>query len=347
MKKIPLTLAALAALIISPSCSKEQGPDRTAEPLQEGESYITVSAGPVAETKALSIADDTTDTKKVNSLQVFAFDSDGALQSYESIISGSSITMKLNIGQEYTFWAVANNYAGADWKYPAVAAIKSQDEFKNIMTDLKSNSRNDLLMFSQSGVKKTIIPGTNELGIDVSRLVSKVQIRKITADFGTNTALKSKSLMIDSIYVINAVKNESLCLAPASTPSYYNNRKYLSGGADLLLADRLGTSFELSTAAGIANPYTTEHTFFTYGNATDLPTRLVVSCRWGDHRTYYPLDITGADGKLNPNCAYIIRELTIKGLGSDDPNVIPERKDFSATVSIKDWGTGFEKSVTM
>ena len=347
MKTILYPLAVLSAIALLSSCNKEQEPCRGAEAFVEGQSVVTVHIDAQFGTKALGVADDATDTKKVNSLQVFAFDSDGALQAYESTTSGASASLKLNIGQEYTFWAVANNYGKTGWKYDAVSAVRTQEEFKAIMTDLKDNAKNDLLMFSQTGVKKLIDAQTNSLSIEVSRLVSKIQIRKITADFGTNTALKSRSFMIDSIYVINAVKGESLGLSPAPTVAYYNKGKFISGPSDLLLCDRLGTSFELSTSAGVAKPYTTAHTFFTYGNATDRPTRLVVSCRWGDRRTFYPVDIKGTDGRLNPNCSYIVNQLTIKGLGSDDPDVIPERQEFSASITIKDWETGFEKDITL
>lgn len=347
MKKIIFPLAVLSAITLLPSCTKEQNLFREADDPAVGQSVITIHAGLSPETKATGIADDASDTKKVNSLQVFAFDSNGVLQAYESSTSGSSASMKLNIGQEYTFWAVVNNYGKSDWKYPGIAAIKTQDELKGIMTDLKDNSRNDLLMFSQTGRKKVIDSSTSDMSLEVSRLVSKIQIRKITVDFGANTALKSKSLMIDSIYVINAVRNESLSLASPMPASYYNSRKFISGSANTLLCDRLGTPFELSTSAGVANTYSTAHTFFTYGNTSAVPTRLVVSCRWGDRKTFYPINITGTDAHLNPNCAYIVNQLTIKGLGSDDPDVVPERQDFSASVTIKDWGTGFEKDVTL
>lgn len=349
IQSLPAAAAAALTLLLLPlsSCSKERGPEQGPLP-DEGQALVTLSVSPDPGTKALGIADDTSDTRKVNSLQVFAFDSDGALQAYGASATGGNVSMKLNIGQEYTFRAVANNRDRDTWKYSAIADVKSEDGFPAIMTDLRDNAKSDLLMYSQEGTRKTVESGTSAVEIGVSRLVSKIEIRKITADFGTNEALKARSFMIDSIYVINAVRGESLSLEPDAQPSYYNLGKFVSGGgADLLLGDRLGTSFELSTSAGVSNPYTTPHTFFAYGNATPHPTRLVVSCRWGDRRTFYPVDITGEDGSLKPGCAYIIRELTIRGLGSDDPDVAPERREFGASVTITDWGTGFEKNVTL
>lgn len=347
MKKIIYSLAALAALAILPSCNKEEMGKKEVTPLQEGEAIVNVSALTGFETKATGIKDDATDTKKVNSLQVFAFDADGVLRAYENTTSGSSVSMKLNVGQEYTFYAVANNYGSSAWKYAAVASVTDQTAFKDILTDLKDNAKDNLLMYSQTGVKKEITSSVTSVSIEVTRLVSKIQIKKIIVDFGTNAALKSKSFKVDSIYVINAAAKETFGLAPESTVTYYNQAKYISGNANALLCDKLATAFELSTSAGVASPYQTEHTFFTYGNATAKPTRLVVSCNWGGERTYYPINIIGVDNKLSPNCAYIINQLTIKGLGSDDPDVVPERKDFTASVTIKDWGTGFEKTVEL
>lgn len=347
MKKIFFSLAALSALFLCASCNKDEMPKGNAEISAEGQSVVTVTAEFPMETKATGIKDDATDTKKVNSLQVFAFDAEGVLRSYENTTSGGSVSMKLNTGQTYTFYAVANNYGASTWKYPAVASVTTESGFKSIMTDLKDNGKTDLLMYSQSGVKQAIAGTTSSVSIEVTRLVSKIQIKKIVVDFGTNAALKSKSFKVDSIYVINAAAKETFGLSPETTVTYYNQGKFITSAADALLMDKLATPFELSTSAGVASAYSTAHTFFTYGNATSKPTRLVVSCNWGGERTYYPINIVGADSKLSPNCAYTINQLTIKGLGSDDPNVVPERKDFTASVTIKNWGTGFEKTVEL
>lgn len=350
MKKNLLTVAAIAAITLLASCNKEDSLGKgTQEPAQEGEALVNITAGTSFETKATGVVDDATDTKKVGSLQVFAFDSDGVLRSYENTTAGSSVTMKLNTGQEYTFYAVANNYGSKAWKYSDVASVTSASGFADIMTDLKDNAKDNLLMYSQTGVKKTISSSVTSVSIEVTRLVSKVQIKKITVDFGSNAALKSKSFKVDSIYVINAAKQETFGLSPATSVAYYNPKKFVTGNADALLCDKLTTPFELSTSAGVATAYTTAHTFFTYGNAGtgENVTRLVVSCNWGGERTYYPINITGTDNKLSPNCAYIVNQLTIKGLGSDDPNVVPDRKDFTASVTVKDWSTGFEKTVEL
>lgn len=347
MKKVFFPFAAFAALVLCASCNKEEMPKSNAETPVQGEALVSVVANTGFETKATGIKDDATDTKKVNSLQVFAFDSEGVLRAYESTTSGSSVSMKLNTGKEYTFYAVANNYGGSAWKYAGVASATSASSLASIITDLKDNAKDNLLMYSQTGVKKTIDKNVSSVSIEVTRLVSKVQIKKIVVDFGTNTALKSKSFKIDSIYVINAAAKETFGLAPESTVTYYNQAKFISGNADALLLDKLATPFELSSSAGVAKNYETVHTFFTYGNKTTKPTRLVVSCNWGGERTYYPINIAGNDSALTPNCAYIINQLTIKGLGSDDPDVVPERKDFTASVTVKDWGTGFEKTVEL
>lgn len=347
MKRIVYVLAAAAALIFTASCNKENALGERTEPLDEGEALVNVSAGTGFETKATGIKDDATDTKKVNSLQVFAFDKDGVLRAAESNTSGNSVQMKLNTGQEYTFYAVANNYSGSAWKYADVASVTTEAGFASILTDLKDNGPADLLMYSQSGVKKAISSSTTDVSIEVTRLVSKIQIKKITVDFGTNAALKAKSFKLDSIYVINAAAKETFGLAPETTVTYYNQGKFISGNANALLLDKLATPFELSSSAGVAKAYDTVHTFFTYGNKTAKTTRLVVSCNWGGERTYYPINITGEGGSLDANCAYIINQLTIKGLGSTDPDIVPERKEFSASVTIKDWSTGFEKTVEL
>ena len=346
MKKIMISFAALAAISLLASCTKE-------EPAQKEPcgcpARVRVAVSTPFETKATGVSDDASDTKKVNSIQVFAFDADGILRGYEGDQAASSVTLQLNTGEEYTFYAVVNNAASGGWKYPSVASVTAASELGAIMTDLSKNSTDDLLMFSQQGVKKTITASVSEVSIDVTRLVSKVQLKKVAVDFSSNAVLKRKSLKIDSIYVINAAMQETFGLSPAASVSYYNPRKYVSGDGNALLCDALASPFEISTSSGTAVDYTTAHTFFAYGNAAagDDVTRLVVSCNWGGKRTYYPINIVGSDSKLSPNCAYVVNQLTIKGLGSDDPNVVPERKSFSASVTIRNWETGFEKTVDL
>lgn len=349
MKFKSFSIAATAAALLFASCGKEEASACRECSQSENQTIVNVVAQSGIRTKATGINDDATDTKKINSLQVFAFDSEGVLRSYENNTAGGSVSMKLNTGKEYTFYAVANNYESTTWKYPGVAAISDVTTLKEFMTDLKDNAKDNLLMFSQSGLKKTITPTVENLSIEVSRLVSKIQINRITVDFGTNAALKAKSFKLENIFVINAAAKETFSLAPAQegTITYYNQGGLVAGAADALLLDKLTSPFELSSSAGAVTEYQNVHTFFTYGNRTERPTRLVVECSWGGEKTYYPVNITGDDGALNPNCSYIITKLTIKGMGSDDPDVIPERKEFSATVSVKDWTTGFEKTVEL
>ena len=345
MKQFIFSLAALSALILTTSCNKEalNHPNTPAD----GTAIVKITALTEVETRATGIADNSTDTKKVGSLQVFAFDNKGVLKAYENTTSGSTVSMKLDIGREYSFYAVANNYGVSSWKYSSVAPITSLSALKSIMTDLKDNTPDNLLMFSQAGVKKTITSSVENIPIELTRLVSKIQIKKITVDFGSNDALKRKSFKIDSLFVINAAAKETFDLASETNVTYYNLGKFVTGNAYHLLLDKLSSAAEVSSATGVVTPYETVHTFFAYGNHTAKPTRLVISCNWGGERTYYPINITGADGYLSPNCAYVINQLTIKGMGSDNPDVIPERKNFTASVTIKDWATGFEKTVEL
>ena len=126
MKKTVFSIAAVAAAFLLASCNKEEIKTTNPDPINEGEVMVNVSAGTAMETKATGIKDDNTDTKKINSLQVFAFDADGVLRAYENNTSGSSVSMKLNTGQAYTFFAVANNYGASAWKYASSASVTLQ-----------------------------------------------------------------------------------------------------------------------------------------------------------------------------------------------------------------------------
>ena len=67
--------------------------------------------------------------------------------------------------------------------------------------------------------------------------------------------------------------------------------------------------------------------------------------RLGERVYYYPIDIIGAGNKLDLNTVFKVTKLTITGPGADHPDDLLDNGAINFTVSVKNWATGFEKTV--
>lgn len=353
MKKTLLIAGAFAALFVT-SCKKNE------VIIPETKTVLSVSATPYAQIQSAStksfVEDDGTGTEAVNSLEVFVFRTDsgheGELIAYQANNSGSNVNITLNTkegGVDYNFVAFANNYdqVAGSYKYDLAGFIGSaqggldmKDNLKAVVTDLKKNFfmngsdlQMDLLMICDSTT--TISPTTTALSLTVSRVVSKVELRKVSVDYPTQ-ALKANDLVIDNIYITNVAK-ESTWGRTAGAVGWYNETKFVSGDCDKILFDAVNYKIN-DGATRTAITYDTgahPHRFFAYINdASVKKTKLVIECTYkGAEKTYYVTELP----PIKPGYAYIVKNAIIKGLGSDDPDKVTIRSNFNVTVSVKPW----------
>ena len=199
--------------------------------------------------------------------------------------------------------------------------------------------------FSMFASKSFSVPEDKTCSIAVERLVSKVEIDKISIDFSRYPDLAAQTFTIDSIYLVNVAGETTLSdgtsFIPA-TSAWINKQGYAPSAADALLCDVVRQNVMT------ARPHSTPHYFYCFQNNTSSDshskgwtaryTRLVISCTLGTTRTYYPIDITGPGNRLSRNCRYVIRELVITDLGSDAPdNIITGHVPYYFSSEVKNW----------
>ncbi|MBO4656759.1 MAG: hypothetical protein J5639_03195 [Bacteroidales bacterium] len=199
--------------------------------------------------------------------------------------------------------------------------------------------------FSMFAVKTFSVPEDKTCSLAAERLVSKVEIDKISTDFSRYPDLAAQTFTIDSIYLVNVAGESTLADGTAFIPAasaWINRQRYAASSADVLLCD------VVRQTVTAARPHSVPHYFYCYQNNVGSDThsktwsarytRLVVACTLGTTKTYYPIDIAGPQGRLSRNCRYVINELVITDLGSDAPdNEITGRQPFRFSVSVKDW----------
>ncbi len=308
--------------------------------VQWGEvSFALAGSGPV--TRATSPAAESA----VNRLQVLVFNSTDNLVAYGDATSGTlSATVPLGIGGHKVF-AVTN--VSED-----LSSCSSPSALTSKMSYLRDNSAAGLQMIG-SVDNQTFVSGST-VNVEVRRFASKVEIDEIVTAF-TAAAYKTQKFDVTGIYLIN-VNGSCPYSQVAAAGTWYNKMEYESGECNALIADKFSSPVTIQTATGQVTPYTRKHYFYCYANPTTTDThggswsprrtRLVVETRLGSRVYYYPIDIVGTGNVLDLNNSYTVTKLTITGPGVDHPDDLLDNGTVSFTVTVKDWTTGFSKTVT-
>ena len=346
MKKTLLLMAAVAAMVCSCDkdgdcvpCQKEEEQEQKAtlrvslnlegDPQTRATNYVTAQAYETA----------------VNDVQIFVFDSKGALATYlDADTKTSDITINTIYGQK-TVYAVVNG--------PDLSGITTQDALEHTAVDLGANSTTTSKGFVMVGSNACNVSGTTAtVSISVKRLVARVALQKITNSLPDSYG----SLTVNSVMLINVAGNQNLeCTASIST--WYNKMGRKDGASATQIID--GTtnlashptltfmSVGKSVANGGSLAPATPYLFYTYQNNSTSEgngwsntfsarkTRLVVTATIGGTKYYYPVSIS------NPqrNTAHTV-ELTITGLGSTDPDILVQKGAITATVTVDPWQNG-------
>ena len=341
-----LLLSALFAGRVLNSCSQLQpeGRDKfNPSDYEWGDVTFALSSGIAGEepgTKSKTQASESA----VNSLQILVFNSGGNLVAYGSENSSSlSASVPLGVGG-HTVYAIVNVSEN-------LSSCSSPGALTSKVSYLKDNTSAGLQMLG-SATNQTFLSG-NEVKIDVTRFASRVEIDQITSAF-TAAAFKSQQFSVKGIYLIN-VNGTCPYTMNASALTWYNQLKYVSGDCNHMISDVFASPVVIQNASGAVTPYTTKHYFYCYPNPTTTDThggtfsarrtRLVVETMLGSKTYYYPIDIVGTGSKIDPNTSFTVTKLTITGPGVDNPDDKLDNGSVSFSINIKDWATGFNKTV--
>ncbi len=318
MKKTIL-FAAMATVLCMASCRKENPEFHCGDDMARLQ--VSVSG---ALTRATSAGSE----DSVNSLQIYVFNSTGAVLEAYGKASGSSVTVKVSTGSKM------------------IAALVNAPELTNVtsLAQLSASgsllSDNSLTSFVMFGVTESpvSVSGSSSVVVDVKRLASRVIIGKITNGMVTppyNTA----TFTVDAIYLVNAGGSSNLAASMTSQTSWYNWR---SRSAATGLDDFLYENLESVSIASAAS-HQTSHYFYCYPNPSsedssaedDSPryTRLVVQASINGTTWYYPVSLPG----VTANHSYEIPELKITRPGSDSPDEPIDLGDAQFSIRVLDW----------
>lgn len=336
MRKMIRELFLCSLILTAVGCSKENIVEGNHENDASFPLEITI---PLSKTKVM----DTVNEDKVNSLQVFVFRNNGALEAYAKSTDNTA-TVECTNGVK-TILAIANA--------PDITDVTTKDEMDLKVSNLKENSKGSFVMYG--AVTDTLSVSTKKLSIPVTRMVARVSIQKITNGMKAPQYAKIP-IKLKQIYLINVagdmlykdVKYETEKEGSTYTPTiWYNKGAFVSSDFPSLL----GTGDLEGISVTKASPYIASHYFYCYPNPSTSDTtpgkpgytRLVVEVQIGEMTYYYPITIKG----IQNNHTYNISELVITRLGSDSPNVPVTSTQATFDVTVNPWLPGSDESVTI
>lgn len=321
MKNIFQIIAASLLAVCAAGCNGKQGMETPSERLVHTTINITGST--------LTRATDVTasDEEAVSNLQLFVFDDKGALEDY--LDAGASQTGEVVTKEgEKTIVAVVNA--------PSLKGIATRSGLFTRTSFLADNSPRSMVM---TGEATAVLQDGGNQSIQVTRIISKVVLKKVSLDFKSTTNA-GKEFRIQSIYLIN-VAGDNTYAASSEPTIWYNKLRdgYNDSGCESfrLLSDAVNTSIRNKES------YTKDHSFYCYPNLVSTEsfasewcprhTMLVVDALLGNDRVYYPIELP----VIGRNKCLTIEELTITKKGSDQPYKPVEDGTCNITVTVVPW----------
>lgn len=354
----PLVAVVLATVV---SCAK---PLVIEEPeIHEGEDpavEVVFSLAGNADVKATDIS--SSNEEAVNRWAVFVFQNGGTWYRYATSSSASNIPMTLRAGETYSIYAVVNYpLTGTGAFNPAT--VDDPSDITSKVAYLSDNATNSIIMYGYD----TITPSatfydpedpstavTVEKEILVRRIVSRIDVPAVAVDFSAKPWLASKTFTLRHIYVTNAYRTSTYSAdytttqLSASRSAWYNTGGWHRGEAaessmDALLQDR-----NINAVIVAGNPYSVPHSFYAFPNAmlvsaddhqtgtwTKRCTRIILEATIDSDTYYYQINVPG----MSRNRIYSANNIVIRGLGSNDPEVIDIDPDVvSATFTVDPLG---------
>lgn len=322
----------------------------TRDPRPGGGERLTVDLVGFPETRAIVGA--TAGEMKVNSLNLYVFDSNGMLDishaCTDADIAAKRVVMNVKTG-------VKTVYALANFRGDPLAAANAKAtcaELEQVPFDLGDNSTDGLLMTASASAM--VAPGAGgSASLSLTRPVARVALGSVTnklpAPYGTVKVLRA--------FLCNVAGNQNVA-GDAPESVWYNRnatRDNVAGhvvGTPGYAAEHAALTFaELNEDVPLnaQHPFTNRF-FYAFPNARTNPnnghsspfsptaTVLMVVVQVRNIPYYYPVVL---DKKLERNKDYKV-DLTLIGLGNpqDRPFDRIEKADLAVSVSVSDWTSG-------
>lgn len=334
-KNLFLTAVTTAAAFLFASCDKSINQTEV-DPASEHAELTVKIAGIADYNQATKASLNEENERKVNYVQIFVFRNDGTLEVQSGRESSSTVRLKCTTGEK-KIYALVNAPS-------EINDILSSSELEALKTSLDDNGLDSFIMI---GNITEDITSSQNITVQVKRIVARVGIRKISTNFASE-AYNNLDFKITRIFMTN-VAGDTDYQVSAEPAVWFNKLNYTPGDKEDFLYHDI---YDVSVSK--TNPYTSADYFYVYPNATETDThdhgpfcprytRLVIETLLGGTTYYYPISIKG----IERNKTYDVTNLVITRPGVAHPEDPISSEDFNFTIVIKDWEEGFNSEITI
>lgn len=254
---------------------------------------------------------------------VFVFDMAGGGYRYASSTDASELSLSLRAGRRYACIALVNPPLSLN-----PGTVASADALREMTARLEDEGPGCFQMYGESMLFP--FPGEQRHEIQVKRLVTRLEVCGVYADFSSFPSWAGKPLRLRHIYVTNAYKasayGEDPVFPSPSRDAWYNTLGWRKGETACPALDELLGDRNLDVRIDAAHPYTARHTFYLYPNPVDEDSRrteawsprfsrLVLEAEVDGETYYYPADVPA----MHRNQLCSISRVVIRGPGSSTP----------------------------
>lgn len=332
MKNLKLvTILFSVPVMVITACSKNEF---SMEEEQTGESCLYLSIQPRTKASGSGHGNQSNDNT-VGTLEIFIFRGEGkdagALDTYkkfsaDELVSLTDLQITSTTGLKQIY-AIANSHQ-QQWE-----GVVTHADFKKRLSSLKNE---ELKSFTMTGGIEATLQSTTHLALAISRLVSRVELKSLSASF-VGTPYDGSQLQNVKLYLTNVVGESYFCSGTSPDEIPFLNKGKAVGG-DIGSCAMEGMLYEsLAGKIGEAGEGT-PHYFYCYPNATEVEsenmsfTKLVIQADLNGTTYYYPFPIKN----IERNCSYSVA-VEIMRPGTLDPEQPLEKGVANVTLNVLDW----------
>lgn len=311
-------IAAAVAAIALVACEKKE-----VEQMDRNDEMVTFEIA--VETSQTKITGTGSNEASVSDYQIFIFNKDNGMLEVYTKSTTATVQMTCTTGPKEVV-VIANA--------PDLSSVVSLATLKATRSKLIDNSVGHLIM--EGSTTKTLSASVNTVNVALSRIVAKICLVSITADFELDT-YDAQSFKILNAYLINVPADKSYLASTADPADWYNKMKYEANDYKALLYDDINLDIKSS------KKYDKTHHFYCYPNPytadsfeetwSPRPTRLVVEAELGGVHYYYPVALP----QILQNTVYEV-SITIVRPGSTSPEEDMEKYAANVNITVNPWG---------
>lgn len=328
VKFATVLLAGACAASLAASCDKDKTLDKSEAPTS-----LKISFNSITKAKGSGHGDAAKD-KKVNTLQLYSFNSDGSLDNYHSMSGqevADSYTMEVTAGQKEV-WAVANSHDVASF-----AAVKSLDQLKSLTFSLAKEDTTNFSMVDSA--KASVSKGaTAQVTVNMRRTVARVLLESIKTDFATG--YKDVELKNVKAYLLNVNSTAAVGDSKGKDPMVNKAENKPADYASYVMPEMLCHNVEgnIGKTGKEINQY-----FYCYSNDnSSAVTKLIIQADLNEKTYYYPIVITDnasaeVPSGVKANTAYKVCNVVITRPGATTPDGKIEYGSIKFTIDVDDW----------